>query len=313
MNWKGKKVLVIGDVMLDKYLFGKVERVSPEAPVPVVAVERERYVPGGAANAANNVACLGGDAVLVGIVGNDLAKEILADEVKKRGIHARFIVDPSSPTIQKIRVLNGSQQVARIDYEDTAYADEREVEAMVEHIMRQEVDAILVSDYAKGTITQALLLDIKALAKKKGIPLLIDPKPKHKLWYIGCTLITPNKKEAEEMVGYQLSSKEEIERAGKALTQELDCHVLLTLGEKGMSLFEKGKPALHIPTVAQKVYDVSGAGDTVIATLALALASGMPLNQAAALANQAAGIKVGKVGTAPVAYEELKEHASHLS
>ncbi|MDO8481025.1 MAG: PfkB family carbohydrate kinase, partial [Nanoarchaeota archaeon] len=242
MNWKGKKVLVIGDVMLDKYLFGKVERVSPEAPVPVVAVERERYVPGGAANAANNVACLGGDAVLVGIVGNDLAKEILADEVKKRGIHARFIVDPSSPTIQKIRVLNGSQQVARIDYEDTAYADEREVEAMVEHIMRQEVDAILVSDYAKGTITQALLLDIKALAKKKGIPLLIDPKPKHKLWYKGCTLITPNKKEAEEMVGYSLSSKEEIERAGKALTQELDCHVLLTLGEKGMSLFEKGKP-----------------------------------------------------------------------
>ncbi|MDO8480294.1 MAG: PfkB family carbohydrate kinase, partial [Nanoarchaeota archaeon] len=172
---------------------------------------------------------------------------------------------------------------------------------------------ILVSDYAKGTVTQALIIDIKALAKKKGIPLLIDPKPKHKLWYIGCTLITPNKKEAEEMVGYQLSSKEEIERAGKALTQELDCHVLLTLGEKGMSLFEKGKPALHIPTVAQKVYDVSGAGDTVIATLALALASGMPLNQAAALANQAAGIKVGKVGTAPVAYEELKEHASHLS
>ena len=307
-EFKKKNILVIGDIILDKYIFGKVERISPEAPVPIIAVEREKYVPGGAANAASNVAGLGGNAILMGIVGDDMARDVLIDEARKRGIDTQAVItDAKKPTIQKIRVVGQNQQLLRIDYEDNDYIEKDVNDKLLEKLEGiKKVDAIIISDYAKGTITRELMEKLKEYSKKRDAFLLIDPKPRHKGFYKGCSLITPNKKEAEELSGMHIETKEDLEKAGKRLIEELGCNVLITMGEKGMSLFEKNKQALHIPTVAKEVFDVSGAGDTVIATLSLAISSGASLKEAAILANYAAGIKVGKLGTATVSISELK-------
>jgi len=306
-EFRKKKVAVIGDLMLDKYIFGNVERISPEAPVPIVHVQREKFVPGGAANAAANVATLGGNAYLFGVVGNDAAKEILIEVSKERLINTDgLVIYPQKPTIQKIRVLGQSQQLLRIDYENQGYIDGHADKRIFENVKKVKVDCIVISDYAKGSITEKVVADVKKHAKTAKIPLIVDPKPKHKSWYHGVSLITPNKAEAEEMSGIKFESLATIEKGGMKLQKELDCNVLITLGEKGMSLFEKGRKPLHIPTVAKEVYDVSGAGDTVIATLSLAMAAKAPLKEAAQLANIAAGIKVGKIGTAPVTLAELK-------
>ncbi|MBR9699990.1 D-glycero-beta-D-manno-heptose-7-phosphate kinase [Candidatus Woesearchaeota archaeon] len=312
-NFKNQNILVLGDLMLDKYIFGKVERVSPEAPVQIVSVEKEKYTPGGAANAAANVAAMQGSAYLAGIIGNDMAKDILLEEIEKRMINTDGIIFSSTkPTIQKIRVLGQNQQLLRIDYEDTSYIDAQANEELFNHITSLgKIDAVIISDYNKGTITEELLEKLREFCKKKDILLIIDPKPKHKAWYRGAFLITPNKKEAEQMVGFAIENKKSLEKAGEALVKELNCNVIITTGEKGMSIFEKGKTPLNIPTVAKEVYDVSGAGDTVIATLALALSADASLTDAASLANQAAGIKVGKVGTSAVSMEELKERIKH--
>ncbi|MBD3164400.1 D-glycero-beta-D-manno-heptose-7-phosphate kinase [Candidatus Woesearchaeota archaeon] len=305
-KFKNQNILVIGDLILDKYIFGNVERISPEAPVPVIEVKKEMYVPGGAANAANNVSSLGGRAFLLGIVGEDTSKDILLEEARNKGISTEGIItDPRKPTIQKIRVVGQNQQLLRIDYEDKSYIDNEE--KIIERIKNKEkIGAILISDYAKGTITKKLMKDVLGLAKKKNIILIIDPKPRHKSFYKSCYLITPNKKEAEEMTNMAIKTEEDLEKAGTKLMEELDCNVLITTGERGMSLFEKKNAPIHIPTLAKEVYDVSGAGDTVIATLSLALSSRASLKDAAVLANHAAGIKVGKLGTAPVSAEELK-------
>jgi len=245
-DWTDKKIAVIGDVMLDKYIFGTVQRISPEAPIPIVEVNKESYVPGGAANAAANVASLQGNALLIGIVGQDAGKEILFELLKERGITAECTTDPSRPTIQKTRVIAQGQQLLRIDREDCSYH--------TTHLEIPEADAIIVSDYAKGTITEK---GMDAIIEK-NMRVFVDPKPKHKSWYKGCFLITPNKKEAEEMVHHKIESNEDIEKAGEALGKELDCHVLLTLGEKGMVLFEKGKSPVHLPTVAKEVRGKTG-------------------------------------------------------
>lgn len=308
-EFKNKNIVVIGDLMLDKYIFGKVERISPEAPVQVVSVDKEKYVPGGAANAANNVASLNGGAYLLGIVGNDIAKDILIDVVKSKSIATEgIVIDSKKPTIQKIRVIGQNQQLLRIDYEDKRYIDNEANLKLLENIKKiDKIDAIIVSDYAKGTINKEIMCEIKEYAIENKILLIIDPKPKHKDFYKGASLITPNKKEAEEMTGIKIENNSDLEKVGKKLMDELECDVLITTGEKGMSLFERGKGPKHIPTVAKEVYDVSGAGDTVIATLSLALSCGASFNDAAILANHAAGIKVGKLGTAPVALNELKQ------
>jgi D-glycero-beta-D-manno-heptose-7-phosphate kinase len=313
-KFKQKNIVVLGDIMLDKYIFGKVERISPEAPVPVVEVERERYVPGGAANAASNVATLTGNAILFGIVGNDAAKDILLDAAKERGISTEgIIIDGKKPTIQKIRIIGQNQQLVRIDYENKEYIDISANNKWLSILKSfKHIDAILISDYAKGTITKHIMDEIKKYAKSSNIPMIVDPKPIHKSYYKDISLITPNKKEAEEMSNIQIVTKEDVEKAGKKIMEELNCNVLITLGEKGMSLFEKNKEPFHIPTVAQEVYDVSGAGDTVIATLSLAISSGADFKEAAILANHAAGIKVGKLGTAPVTLAELEKNISNL-
>ncbi len=302
-----RTVVVIGDLMLDKYIFGKVERISPEAPVQIVSVEKENYVPGGAANAACNVASLGGNAYLFGIVGNDISKDILLEETKNKGIDiSGVIIDGRKPTIQKIRVLGQNQQLLRIDYENDDYIDDDMHQKMISKIASTDnIDAIIISDYAKGTITEALMQKIIDIAKDRQIPLIIDPKPKHKHLYRGASLITPNKKEAEEMSGMMIRNEDDLTKAGEKLNQDIGCDILITMGERGMSLFRKDKKPMHIPTTAKEVYDVSGAGDTVVASLSLAISSGMEVDDAAILANNAAGLKVAKLGTASVTKEEL--------
>ena len=300
-NFKGKNILVIGDIMLDKYIFGNVERISPEAPVQVLDVEKEDYVPGGAANVANNIAALQGNAIMVGTVGNDHSKDILIKELKKRNINTEGIfTDENKPTIQKVRVLGQKQQLLRIDYEKRGYLN-KELEENILNFIKQKtnIDAIIISDYAKGVITKELMNQIKEIAKNKII--IVDPKPKHKEFYKNVTLVTPNLKEAKEM-----AKKEDINEIGKQLIAELNTNILITTGEKGMSLFENNETT-NIPTKAKEVYDVSGAGDTVVATLALALTSGATPKQAAILANHAAGITVGKLGTSTVTIEEIKQ------
>lgn len=303
------EILVLGDLILDKYVFGDVERISPEAPIPVVSVTKETFVPGGAANTASNIASLGGQAYLVGIVGNDEPARILIQESRARKINTQGIeTDEAVQTIQKIRVIGQSQQLLRVDYENSFKVSAQISKKFEGSCFKNEnLKAFVISDYARGTVNLALVDEAKAFCRKKNIPVIVDPRPEHKDWYRGVFLITPNRKEAEEISGRKLTSQDEVVRAGNEMSKALDCHVLITMGERGMSLFEKGREPVHIPTVASQVYDVSGAGDTVVATLAMALSSGKSLVEAAKLANQAAGIKVRKLGTASVSLAELNE------
>ncbi len=295
-SFKGKNILVIGDIMLDKYIWGKVERISPEAPVQIVNVEKEDYLPGGAANVANNISALNGNAFMVGIVGKDNEANILLEELKKRNINTNGIfTDNSKPTTQKVRILGQKQQLLRMDYEKRDYLN-KEMENNILNFIKEKIskiDAIIISDYAKGVITKNLIDQIKSIANSKII--VVDPKPKHKDFYKDVSLVTPNLKETKEMV-----EKEE------DLVKELNTTILITKGEKGMSLYEKDGNITNIPTKAKEVYDVSGAGDTVVATLVLALSSNATPKQAANLANHAAGITVGKVGTSTVSIREIK-------
>jgi rfaE bifunctional protein kinase chain/domain len=304
-----KRIAVIGDLMLDNYIFGKVERISPEAPVPIVSVYEERCVPGGAANTANNISSMKGNSFLFGILGEDFAKNNFLESTRKNLINVEgIIISQKKPTIQKTRVIGHNQHLLRIDYENTDLIEGVLEEKIISAVKKiKNLDAIAISDYAKGTVTQKICEEIGKYAFKNKILLIVDPKPKHKEFYRNVSLITPNKKEAEEMTGINLKTEEDIENAGKKLVEEMKCNVLITTGENGMSLFEKNKKPVHLPTVAQEVYDVSGAGDTVTATMSLALSSGASFEESAVLANYAAGIKVGKVGTYPVSFEELEK------
>ncbi len=306
-KFKNQKIAVIGDLILDKYIHGEVDRISPEAPVPIVRVMKERYVPGGAANVAANISTLGGKPILFGIVGNDGYKDILLQKVKEMNIPTSGIfTDSSKTTTRKTRIIGLNQQLLRIDHENTDYIESHlEEEFLLKLKEINDLSAIIVSDYAKGTITKQMMLQLIQFSKKNNIFIIIDPKPKHKDWYTSSTLITPNKKEAQEMSGIIIDSEEDFIKAGKELVNQFDSNVIITAGAEGMYIFEKLKNPQHIHTVAKEVYDVSGAGDTVIAVLALALSCKANLKDAAILANQAAGIKVGKIGTAPIFHEEL--------
>ncbi|MFH1850503.1 MAG: D-glycero-beta-D-manno-heptose-7-phosphate kinase [archaeon] len=298
-----KRILVIGDVMLDKSIWGNVARISPEAPVQVVDVTRESYAPGGAANVANNIAALGGEVYVCGIVGDDAAKDVLLAEFGKRGISTEgILVDKGRPTIQKVRIMGHSQQLLRVDYEDRNQIGAK-VEARMLEIIRKiiaKVDCIVVSDYAKGLVTAGIM---DAIRKAGGLPVIVDPKPLNAEYYRGVTLITPNQKEAFEMHGQR---ETHIDAVGKGLVRKLSSNVLITRGEQGMSLYCLDGSRLHIPTRAKEVYDVTGAGDTAIGTLSLAIASGASFSEAATLANAAAGLTVGKVGASVVTADELK-------
>jgi len=309
-QFKDKKILVLGDVMLDKYIWGDVSRISPEAPVQVVNVIKESYSPGGAANVANNIAALNANSLMAGIVGRDKTKEQLIQELKKRNIDVSgLIIDENKRTIRKVRVFGRSQQLLRFDYEKRGYVNVETENNILNFISKKidEIDAIIISDYAKGVITKNLMHRLIGLCRGKNKIIVVDPKPKHKDFYKNVTLVTPNHAEAQQMTGFVEEESEDIERMGKQLLEDMNSNVLITEGEKGMSLFEKGGKINRIPTFAKEVYDIVGAGDTSVATLTLALASGASFEEAAIIANHAAGITVAKIGTSTVNIEELKK------
>jgi len=300
---KGKRIAVVGDVMIDHYVWGTVARISPEAPVPVVEVESESTRLGGAANVANNIASLGGRPLLAGVVGDDangatLRRILDGDGTPSSGI----ITDPSRPTTIKTRVIAHHQHVVRIDSEE-----QRDIDASVRRALLQALtaggplDGIIIEDYNKGVVVRELIHEVTALARERGIPVTVDPKFNNFFEYRGVTLFKPNKKETEEALGRTLRSDDDVLAAGRTLLERLNAeNVLLTRSEKGMSLFERNGAVTHIPTRARKVADVSGAGDTVIATLTLMLAAGATTAEAAFLANAAGGVVCGEVGIVPI-------------
>jgi D-beta-D-heptose 7-phosphate kinase/D-beta-D-heptose 1-phosphate adenosyltransferase len=305
------RVLILGDVMLDEYMWGAVSRISPEAPVPVVAVQSESVKVGGAGNVATNVAALGGRATLVGLVGNDAAAERLSHELELHGVKGDGLVeDRSRPTTIKSRVVAGSQHVVRFDRESDAPLS-RAVRAQVMAAVRQrlpEADVLLISDYAKGLVSPGLVREVLALAARYHRMVAVDPKVQNLLLFKGVTLVAPNHHEAAAAAHLTIRSEADLLRVGQVLLRRLKARgVLVTRGEQGMSLFEAGKPVVHIPTMAREVYDVTGAGDTVMGALSLALAAGATMGEAAVIANFAAGVVVGKRGTATVTRAELEQ------
>ncbi len=302
-------VLIVGDVMLDQFVVGRVSRISPEAPVPVVEYDHDDYRVGGACNVAHTVRALGGAVELAGVTGGDGAAQRLRHLLIDCGIGTSGLVaDPTRRTTTKLRIVTTrNQQVARIDYEsdhELAGEPEQALAAQVERLA-ERADAVVVSDYLKGTITRGLMARIVELAHARRIPVLVDPKIPHILYYAGATLVTPNHHEAEVATHRRIRSDADAAEAARLFRERAGCdHVLITRGEHGMCLLD-GAAAAHLPSVAREVADVTGAGDTVIATAALAMASGTPLADACSLANHAAGIVVAKFGPATLSPGEL--------
>ncbi len=300
------RVLVLGDVMLDHFLVGDVSRINPEAPVPILNVAREYFAPGGAANAAANIASLGAEAVLLGYVGDDATGARLRRLLRRMKVTARF-VRTGRPTIAKTRAIARGQQLLRLDYEAAGVVPRRLEASLLKRLRTwiPRVDAVLISDYGKGAVTRRILKFLTEEADPRPI-VTVDPKPAHVDYYCNVTLVTPNAQEAGESVGKEIRTERDVKRAGRALADLLNSHVLLTRGEQGMSFFYRGGDEFDLPTVAKEVTDVTGAGDTVIAAVTLGLAVKAPIPAAVTLANVAAGLVVSKVGTATVTARELK-------
>ena len=315
-NAASSRILVVGDVMLDQFIWGSVARISPEAPVPVLDFQRESFMPGGAANVARNLAAMTDSTEIFGAVGRDAAAGQLAEILKKQGIGCRgLIACPTRPTSVKTRIVAHQQQVVRIDRESRENLDGPLTRGLIARLKVEipQADAVIVGDYGKGVVTQSLLNQVKALCRKSGVWLSFDPKPVHDLDLGGLSLITPNRKETFELANLTddtrnanpLADKNLMLAADQLLKEIRPAVLLITLGELGMLLCQRDRKPFHIPTLAQEVFDVSGAGDTVIATFTLAIAAGASPTEAAILSNHAAGIVVGKVGTATASVEEL--------
>ncbi len=308
-NFRSVSVLVIGDVMLDTYVEGVVERVSPEAPIPVVHHRLSRSVPGGAANAAMNVAALGGKVTLLGLVGDDDQAKRLEALLSDGGVRSSIVTDSSIRTIEKVRVVSGGQQMIRVDYEDVRPLSSAQRQSFLKKVktMLPKHDALLLSDYAKGMFSSELLKDCIGAAKKAGVPVILDPKPRDGDYVKsikGASVITPNRGESLMLAG--ASSSVQPSAIGKMLRKKTGSDVLLTLGAHGMMLVSGAKAQIHeFPALAKEVADVSGAGDTVAATVALTLAAGGTLTDGADLSNRAASVVVSKQGTATLTGEEL--------
>lgn len=308
-RFTGRRLLVPGDLMLDEFIWGEVRRISPEAPVPVVEVRRESWHLGGAGNVVSNLAALGAQAVPIGVIGDDDAAARLREQLAARDIESDgLICDAARPTTLKTRIVAHSQQMVRADRESRAPVSP-EIESAVIAVFNQLIaaaDAVVVSDYDKGLLTPRVLQSILAAAAQARKPVCLDPKIRNFAHYRPVTVITPNQAEAERATGLEITDEKSLLAAAQRIREMLECpHVLITRGEHGLSLLSENNSLLHIPTVAREVYDVTGAGDTVIATLALAIAAGAQVAEAAVIANHAAGIVVGKVGTATASRAEL--------
>ncbi len=306
----GLPVVVVGDVMLDAYIWGEVRRISPEAPVPVVEVQRQTARPGGAGNVGANIAALGGTPRLVGVAGDDAHAEVLAATLAAAGVAAGGVVRlPTRATTVKTRVLAHNQQMLRLDTETTAPLSDSEADTLLAAAQGAlEGAALLVlSDYAKGSLTAPVCRALIDAARAAGLPVVVDPKGADFGKYAGATVITPNTRELAVVAGIP-DQQMDVEREGRALLTQLGgAALLVTRGPEGMTLLQQQTPPLHLSAQARAVFDVTGAGDTVVAVLALALAAGASLPEAAALANTAAGIVVGKIGTATLSQQELSE------
>jgi D-beta-D-heptose 7-phosphate kinase/D-beta-D-heptose 1-phosphate adenosyltransferase len=310
------RVLVIGDAMLDQFVWGQVSRISPEAPVPVLEFERESFMPGGAANVARNLAALNVQTELFGVIGRDMAGAELKRLLRAYNIGQAGLIELAErPTSLKTRIIAQRQQIVRVDREAKDELDQKLTDKLLDLVRRRlgAAAAVIVGDYGKGVVTQRLLDELRRLCRARGIWLSVDPKPVHRLDLAGVSLITPNRKEAFELAGlpdntHNLNPLADpaLMRVATKLFEELQPALLLiTLGELGMLLCQRNRNPVHIPTVAKEVFDVSGAGDTVIACFTLAIAAGAAPVEAAIFSNHAAGIVVGKVGTATASPEEL--------
>jgi rfaE bifunctional protein kinase chain/domain len=302
-----KTVIVVGDVMLDEFIWGKVRRISPEAPVPVVEVMNETYGLGGSGNVAANIRALGGVAIPIGVIGHDSASNRLIGLLKKTDIEVAGLLRDQRPTTLKTRIIAHNQQVVRADRESRQPLPANITAGLAAYFSERlgGADAVIVSDYDKGVANSELLSEILPLAKRTGVPVFLDPKVHHADYYRPITAITPNLREAELLTGLAIETESALQLAGRRLLERFQCdYALITRGEEGMSLFHDGQTH-HLPTAAREVFDVTGAGDTVIATLALAFSGGATIEDAAILANHAAGLVVGKVGTATVTRQEL--------
>ncbi|MBM3751992.1 MAG: D-glycero-beta-D-manno-heptose-7-phosphate kinase [Acidimicrobiia bacterium] len=304
-------IAVIGDLMLDHFVIGRVDRISPEAPVPVVRFEKDEFRLGGAANVAANIRSLDATALIVGVVGTDDTAETLRQLLRERGLaDDRLVPVPSRPTTRKVRVVTTrNQQVARVDYEDEAALEGPAVDALLAAVRSasQAAQAIVLSDYRKGVVTPEVIAAARSAAG--SIPIIVDPKVPDAARYAGVTVLTPNHHEAELMTGTRIRTADDARAAARMLHAATGANILITWGEHGMWLYDASATSpidLHIPATAREVADVTGAGDTVVATLALALARGESLSDAARLANRAAGIVVGKFGASTVTRGELE-------
>ena len=311
------RILVVGDLMLDRYLWGSVSRISPEAPVPVVEISKEEHLLGGAANVANNIAALNGRPHLVGVVGKDsFASNLKSELAARKFADDGIFTDKSRPTTVKTRIIASNQQVVRADRENTAEISTRlnnRITTYVDSIIKK-ISAVIISDYGKGVINLALLRKIISACTENDIFVAVDPKESHFFNYRHVSTITPNHHEAGYVVGKKITNDKSLNEVGRQLLKKLESKsVLITLGEKGMALFERGRTAkavpevTKIPTLARKVYDVTGAGDTVVAAMTMAVAAGATLKEAAFIANVAASEVVAEVGTAQVSRDRLKK------
>ena len=303
------RILVVGDIMLDRFIWGEVSRISPEAPVPVVKVEKETYLLGGAANVVNNIHALGGEASLCGVIGDDEMGQKVLTRLAEMGIEQGGVsIEEGRQTTVKTRIIAHHQQLVRIDRETTQPPLASTFRTLLEYLKQkiETVDGIVLSDYEKGLLTRSLIQMVIQKAKESGRFVMVDPKIKNFFFYRGATVVTPNTAEASSASRVSITDEASMSRAGRILLKRLRCDALvITRGEEGMAVFEPHRKPLLVPTEAKEVYDVTGAGDTVIGTMALALGAGAGIRKAAEIANHAAGIVVGKVGTATVHQKEL--------
>ena len=308
------RIVVLGDIIMDEFIWGDVSRISPEAPVPVLDVERETRLLGGAANVVRNMGALGADAILCGIVGDDVMGAEIVSELKRMGLRSDGVaVESGRPTSIKTRVVARNQQIVRYDRESTAQIRAASVQKMLDFATATfpHIDAVVISDYGKGLISVPLMKGLKSLKRKMPIKphmiVTVDPKTGNFEHYTGVDVITPNHHEAGQFCGFKIVDDATLKKAGRKMLDALNCRsVLITQGKDGMTLFEQDGEITHIPTVAKKVFDVTGAGDTVISAISLGLAVGMDLKAAAYVANIAAGIVVGEVGTSAAKADAVK-------